>query len=110
MRRGPLVTALGLTLLALVGETPRAPAQAGGTVQWIWSKEGDPATEAPAGTRYFRKAFPLSRQFADEATLDVTADAGFTVWLNGTKLGRGDDWKRVYAFDIKKHLVEGKNV
>src|SRR5213080_1198572 len=100
--RGRLVTALGLTLLAVgLWTPPEVRAQAGGAVQWIWSKEGEPAKEAPAGTRYFRKAFPLSRQFADEATLDITADAGFTVWLNGTKLGRGDDWKRVYAFDIK---------
>src|SRR5262249_12981500 len=45
-----------------------------------------------------------------EAALDITADNEFTVWLNGTLVGKGNDWHRVYAFDVKKHMVTGKNV
>src|SRR5581483_1814991 len=86
MRRG-LTAALWLgTLLVPVCLT--APARADSGVQWIWTNAGDPVTSAPAGRRYFRKTFPVGR-FADDAPLDITADAGFTVWVNGTNVGSG---------------------
>jgi putative heme-binding domain-containing protein len=84
-------------------------ARAESGVQWIWSGDGDAITNAPAGDRYFRRAFSVGR-FADEATLDITADSGFTVWVNGVKIGHGNDWKKVYRFDIRPHIVDGKNV
>ena len=46
----------------------------------------------------------------DEAALDITADNAFTVWVNGVEVGKGDDWKVVQHFDVKKLLVDGKNV
>src|SRR5271166_2177764 len=72
-------------------------------VNWIWFNEGDPLVDAPAETRYFRRVFTVSRP-VDEATLELTADNTFAVWVNGTKVGTGDDWKRVERFDVKKHL------
>jgi hypothetical protein len=68
-------------------------------VQWIWFNEGDPASDAPAETRYFRRTFNLPEP-PDEATLDITADNQFVVWLNGVAVGRGDDWMRVSSFDV----------
>jgi putative heme-binding domain-containing protein len=88
-------------------------AQQAGGVQWIWFNEGDPVQEAPAQTRYFRKVFAIDRPIqkpVDEATLDITADSAFTVWVNGALVGKGSDWKRVYRFDVQPHLVHGKNV
>jgi putative heme-binding domain-containing protein len=93
-------------LFLLVSSNGFARAESG--VQWIWSSDGD-AANAPAGNRYFRRAFSVGR-FADEATLDITADNAFTVWVNGVKIGEGDDWKKVYRFDVRKHLVDGKNI
>jgi putative heme-binding domain-containing protein len=78
-------------------------------LQWIWFDEGDPARDAPAQTRFFRKSFDHNRT-VDEAILDITADDEFTVWFNGTLVGKGDDWKRVYSFDVKKHFRLGRNV
>ncbi len=107
---------LSLALTALVAlaalTAPRLrPARAAepADVNWIWFDEGDPAKEAPAGTRYFRRGLTVRRP-VDEATLDITADNAFTVWVNGVKVGSGDDWKRVERFDVKKHLRNGANV
>ncbi len=82
-------------------------------VQWIWFDEGDPAQSAPAETRYFRKVFQIDRpvqKVVDEGTLDITADNAFTVWVNGHAVGKGDQWQKVYRFDVTKLLVHGKNI
>jgi putative heme-binding domain-containing protein len=96
-----------------VQPTPLAHAQPAAGASWIWFNEGDPARSAPAGTCYFRKAFGIDRPFqkpVDEGTLDITADNAFTVWVNGVEVGKGNDWKKVYRFDVMKHLVHGRNV
>src|SRR5262249_46131593 len=31
-------------------------------------------------------------------------------WLNGAEVGAGNEWKEVQKYDVKKHLVAGKNV
>jgi putative heme-binding domain-containing protein len=115
MRRGLILVALGLIALSVcwVDQPEPALVQQGPAVQWIWFNEGDPARSAPAGTRYFRRVFNINRPVeipVDEATLDITADDAFTVWVNGHKVGQGDTWKRVYRFDVKKHLIHGNNV
>jgi putative heme-binding domain-containing protein len=86
-----------------------AIAQEQTSVQWIWSNEGDPTRQAPAGTRYFRKTFDLKKT-VDEGVLDITADGRFTVWLNGVRVGEGSDWKHVRGFDVTRHFVMGQNV
>jgi putative heme-binding domain-containing protein len=81
--------------------------------QWVWFNEGDPTVSAPAETRYFRRVFAINRPVPnpiDEAQLDITADNAFTVWVNGVEVGKGDDWMVVKHFDVKKLLVDGKNV
>jgi putative heme-binding domain-containing protein len=81
-------------------------------VQWIWFNEGDPAKDAPAGSRYFRKVFDINRDVqrpVDEGTLDITADDEFAVWVNGRQVGKGSDPKRVFHFDVTPNLVHGKN-
>src|SRR5262245_18075623 len=82
-------------------------------LQWIWFDEGEPVKEAPAETRYFRRTFAIDRPVPnpiDEAQLDITADNVYTVWVNGKEVGQGDKWETVKRFDVKKHLVHGKNV
>src|SRR5262245_26976853 len=112
MRRGLIVAALGLAVLP-VGwpERPdRALAQQGARAEWVWFNEDPPA--APA-TRYFRRVLTINRpveQPVDEAVLDPTATNAFTVWVNGAEVGKADDWKKVRAFDVRKHLIHGRNV
>lgn len=77
--------------------------------QWIWFKEGDPLSNAPAETRYFRKTFTVE-QPVSAAKLEITADNAFTVWLNGQRVGSAAEWQALHAFDVKAQMVQGMNV
>src|SRR5436853_3582106 len=115
MRRGGILVFLGLLMLPVgwVEQPGPALAQQGPAVQWIWFNEGDPLQSAPAGLRYFRRVFNINRPIeipVDEATLDITADGSFTAYVNGVRVGEGNNPKRVYRFDVKKHLIHGDNV
>ena len=100
---------LAALLAVLLGFVGSIEAQRTLGVPWIWTNEGDPAKQAPAEARYFRKTFDVARR-VDEATIDLTADKSFTLSVNGKEIGKGDNPKRVYRFDLAKHLVVGKNV
>jgi putative heme-binding domain-containing protein len=81
--------------------------------QWIWFDEGNPLTTAPSETRYFRRTFAINRPVPNpvqSATLEITADNTFTVWVNGARVGSGDSWETVQKFDVQKHLKNGPNV
>src|SRR5947207_68233 len=76
--------------------------------QWIWiSKEA--ATKAGAGEVGFRKAFNVEGA-ADSATITITADNAFDLFLNGRHVGSGDNWMNRQKFDVKPLLVPGRNI
>jgi putative heme-binding domain-containing protein len=109
-RRLSLVLAgLAGALTPCAGQPRRPAAPVAAQPQWVWYDEGDPAAGAPAETRYFRRAFALPRA-PDRASLEITADNRFVVWINGARVGEGDHWEVLYRFDAKKHLRAGKNV
>ncbi len=88
-------------------QLPSLPANA----RWIWHSEGDPAGSAPVGTRLFRRAFTLNTDAQIvSAQLLITADNAFEVQVNDKPAGQGDNFKRVYVFDLAKLLKAGDNV
>ncbi|MFF5262737.1 family 78 glycoside hydrolase catalytic domain [Actinomadura viridis] len=95
------------------GDAPTAPDLNG--TSWIWYPEGDPATSAPAGSRYFRGTFDLA-SVPDGARLVMTADDGFTAWVNGAEAGGRDpdpaaeNWRRPIVVDVTAKLRQGRNV
>jgi serine/threonine protein kinase len=75
---------------------------------WIWSKE--PAS-GPSKV-YLRKRFTLESA-PNRATLSLTADESFTVWINGQRAAQGtfsDRTHRIQAFDVARFLRQGDNV
>jgi uncharacterized protein DUF4038 len=67
---------------------------------WIWFPEGNPAKDAPAQHRYFRRIFVLPEtNVIERACLRVSADDWCTVELNGQRLGTCDDWRYGRQFD-----------
>ena len=83
--------------------------------RWIWFPEGNPAATAPAGERFFRRAFDLAAQATiKSARLTLTCDDQFTVYLNGQQLGQSsgqtDAWKEPKTFDVKTRLQPGRNL
>jgi serine/threonine protein kinase len=80
---------------------------------WIWLEESRPGKEVPVESRYFRKTFTVDNPSATQAVLNVTADASFTAWINGERVGSGEfhpSSRRVYSFDASRPLRRGHNV
>ena len=81
---------------------------------WIWFNEGFPAISAPAGKRYFRRDFDLPHgRKVIKATMLLTVDDGFTLYVNGHPLfqsiGVPDDWKSRKEIDVTQDLIPGSN-
>ena len=89
-------------------------ARADGTApwgNWIWFPEGDPKRDAPVGPCFFRRVFELPPNVKIKtAVLHISADDAYTVWLNGTEIGAGKDWKTPGNFNVEKALNGGRNV
>ncbi|BDI29491.1 hypothetical protein CCAX7_15420 [Capsulimonas corticalis] len=78
--------------------------------QWIWFDEGDPARDAPAGARYFRKTIEiLAGRKIKSAVVTMSADNSFALSVNGRAAGGGLAWSTPAALDISKSLKPGKN-
>ncbi|HZV34425.1 MAG TPA: DUF4038 domain-containing protein, partial [Verrucomicrobiae bacterium] len=79
---------------------------------WIWFPEGNPAKEAPAAKRYFRRTFVLPDTNAIEsALLRMSADDVFYARINGEKLGGSRDWRTGRQFDNFGYILKtGTNV
>ncbi|HEV2390859.1 MAG TPA: glycosyl hydrolase [Verrucomicrobiae bacterium] len=81
------------------------------SAKWIWHNEGNPATAAPVGPRYFRRVLDLSeRPQIRSANLAITCDNSFEVWVNGNYAGTGADFTRGFTFEIANWLKEGTNL
>ncbi|HEY0534516.1 MAG TPA: family 78 glycoside hydrolase catalytic domain [Actinoplanes sp.] len=78
---------------------------------WIWYPEGDPATTAPAASRYFRRTFNLDT--TGRTVLVVTGDDTADAWVNGTQVSTSrratDSWKRATTVDVTAYLHTGSN-
>jgi alpha-L-rhamnosidase len=81
-------------------------------VKWIWTDEtkSNPTGDAPKGTRHFRKTFtiPADRK-VKRATAVVTADNRFQLFVNGSSMRGGNDFKLAYARDLGDRIRPGSN-
>ena len=99
-----------MAALALaVAAEPAAGRAVGG--KWIWHPNPRGSHNAPAQKRYFRRGvvIPAGRPIKT-ATCRMTADNEFVLFVNGKKVGSGNDWQKVYSFNVKKLLSAGRNV
>jgi len=72
--------------------------------RWIWAS-GDRA--APACT--FRKLVELDH-LAERASVHITCDNGYTLYVNGQQVGAGRRWETVQSYDVRALLQRGRNV
>jgi hypothetical protein len=77
-------------------------------VRRIWNAPKAADKTKPA-TVYFLKKFSLDATPPD-ATAVVSCDNTFKLFVNGKKLGSGNDFTAVYVFDLKPALKSGTNV
>lgn len=97
-----------LALFALSAEAQPARTWTG---QWIWDR---PSGEDRNVYVYFRRSFSLAQSPA-EATVYLTADSRYQIWVNGRFAGRGPvraPKGRLYydTYNIAPHLHSGENV
>lgn len=62
------------------------------------------------GKRYFRKSFRLSNKVVQDAKILISVDHSYALYLNGTKVGEGSDWKKVGKLNVTEYLKRGKNI
>ena len=77
----------------------------GAEPNWIW-QEGGAATE---GYVMFRKSLFL-REVPETASVTITVDDGYELYLNGTLAGKGNGWESMERYDVSDYLTAGKNV
>lgn len=83
--------------------------------KWIWFPEGNPAGNVPKGEWFFRRVvdIPAGAQ-VKSATLALTVDDQFTLFVNGQEVGKSsgqtDAWRQPGKFDLKSRLHSGQNV
>lgn len=78
---------------------------------WVWYPEGDPATDAPAERRYFRKTFALPQNaMSAHGTLCISADDRFTAYINGEQVGAHAGSGTFATYDVSAKLKPGRNV
>ena len=62
------------------------------------------------GKRYFRKSFKLPNKAINGAKALISVDHAYTFYLNGAKIAKGSDWKRVNKLDVTDFLTPGNNI
>ena len=84
-----------------------APAPAPAMGKWIWHPRG---TEA-AHSCFLRKPFELpAGPGVARAVIHIIVDNAYVLYVNGRKIGEGDDWEKTGVYDAAQALVPGTNV
>ena len=104
---------IGNELLSFSGQDPEPVQLSAGQVRIehaVYGVSGNPAVAAPVGVRFFRRTLELPEAaVVESATIQLTADNGFVLKLNGQEVGTGNDFRRAWAFDLKPLLQDGAN-
>ena len=73
--------------------------------QWIWDTNA-----FDKQTVRFWKAFEIpAGGKISRATLHITVDNGYTLFLDGEEIGRGSDWRTVTEYDVTQLLAPGRH-
>lgn len=77
----------------------------------IWHHEKDLTnTVLPLpGKRYFRKVFKLSRDKIKQASVLISVDDSYKLFINGKHIGKGNNWTNVGKYNITNLLTKGEN-
>jgi len=77
--------------------------------QWMWAGGAAPGDQ-PAGKVYLRKVIQVPADRAvKQATFLLTADDGFSLFINGHWAGQGTTWKEVSSPEVTGRLQPGAN-
>jgi len=74
--------------------------------KWIWHPGGSEA----AHNCFLRKSFAIpGGRRVKSAEAKVVVDDAYVLFLNGNKVGEGDNWQKPGLYDLSRALVPGEN-
>ena len=92
-----------------VTRAPEGAAPAALLAQPIWSNDTPKGRQPAVGeTRTFRRGLSLAAE-PRRAACAIACDNSFELWVNGRKVGAGDDWQTPQTFDLAPFLRAGAN-
>lgn len=103
--RSRRIASLTCLLFALLCGWLSPTANAADGPEWVWAAEQNDGR--PVGTVFFRRAFNLKG--GQSGKIQIACDDSYVLYINGARIGAGDDWKKPQAYDLTNHLVEGVN-
>lgn len=82
------------------------------TAKRIWHKEisFDRVVLPEPGKRYFRKSFELPNKSIESAKVLISVDHAYTLFINGNKIAKGANWKKVDKLEVDSYLNPGNNI
>ncbi|MEM7373936.1 MAG: DUF1549 domain-containing protein [Bacteroidota bacterium] len=107
-----LADALGQSIAPLYRSVAFDPVGKRYEAEWIWHREIEVDRDIlpKPGKRYFRHRFQLPATAVNQAEVLITANHSFVLWINGERIGSGNNWKRPMTWDISQHLQPNGNV
>ncbi|MCK0157110.1 DUF1549 domain-containing protein [Cellulophaga sp. F20128] len=77
----------------------------------IWHREVkfDRDVLPEPGKRYFRKTVILPEKAIDSATVLISVDHSYTLYINEKKISEGNDWTKVDQLQVANALTSGTN-
>jgi hypothetical protein len=79
------------------------------SAQWIWGDSAKTGPPPSGETITLRKKITLAEGISGAAAL-VTCDNEFTLYVNGRKISRGENWQQLEAAPLQTALKPGDNV
>jgi alpha-L-rhamnosidase len=78
--------------------------------RWIWAPGGKPAVSAPIGTVGFRRTLTLpADRTVKKAVCWMSADNTFQLFVNGRRLGAGNNFHQFTSINLTEQLHAGDN-
>jgi len=75
--------------------------------KWIWNPDGKELKHSC----WFRYTFEIPEgKTISQASIRLTADNAFVLYINGQRIGEGSDWEKPVSYDLTKVLAGGKNL
>jgi signal transduction histidine kinase len=117
-RRGLLACLALLGLLVFPTALKAAPGETGNSsVDWVLEATNHLGKWIWDTNTFDKQTIRLVKPFAVpagekvvQATLRITVDNGYTLFLDGEEIGRGSDWRTVTEYDVTELLAPGRHV
>jgi len=99
-----------VTLVGVVGLRPAAADDLARAGYWIWHESADASRGVPSGATVFLRRHLEAAEPVAEAWLRISADDAYELYVNGKRVGSGDNWAQPDRYDLAPLLRTGANV